>query len=86
MDPREVILYPLVSEKSIRLMESENKLTFIVSRDANKHKIKWAVEELYGVKVIKVNVVNTPKGKKKAYVKLSPEYSASEIASRIGVL
>ncbi|MHC1580952.1 MAG: 50S ribosomal protein L23, partial [Methanopyraceae archaeon] len=45
-DPHDVLLYPLATEKAMRLLEAENKLTFIVRRDANKPMIKRAVEEL----------------------------------------
>ncbi|RLI91593.1 MAG: 50S ribosomal protein L23 [Candidatus Altiarchaeales archaeon] len=86
MDPREVILYPLMGEKATNLREKENKLTFIVNKKATKKDVKEAVEKLYDVKVEKVNILNTVNGKKKAYVKLAPEYNADEIASKFGVL
>ncbi len=86
MDPLKVIKYPLVTEKAIRLMERENKLTLIVDRKATKKDIKEAVEKIFNVKVIKVNTLITPKGEKKAYVKLSPEYKAIDIATKLGVM
>ncbi|GAB6102755.1 50S ribosomal protein L23 [Thermococcus atlanticus] len=85
MDPYRVIVRPVVTEKAVSLIETENKLTFIVDRRATKSDIKRAVEEIYSVKVAKVNVVLTMRGEKKAYVKLAPEYNASEIAARIGL-
>ncbi|MCG2896579.1 MAG: 50S ribosomal protein L23 [Acidilobus sp.] len=85
-EEREVIIRPLMSEKALRLIEELNTLTFIVRRDANKHDIKRAVERLYGVKVEKVNTLITPKGEKKAYVKLSKEYKASDVAAKLGLL
>lgn len=85
-DPYGIILGIVMTEKTHRLMETENKLTFIVRRDANKTMIKRAVEELFGVKVEKVNTLITPDGRKKAYVKLKPEYSAVDVAAKIGVL
>ena len=85
-EEREVIIRPLMSEKALRLLEELNTLTFIVRRDANKHEIKRAVERLYGVKVEKVNTLITPKGEKKAYVKLSKEYKASDLAAKLGLL
>ncbi|HIE15003.1 TPA: 50S ribosomal protein L23, partial [Candidatus Bathyarchaeota archaeon] len=45
-----------------------------------------AVEELYDVKVEKVNVTITPKGRKKAFVKLHPEYKATDVAIKLGIL
>jgi large subunit ribosomal protein L23 len=85
-EEREVIIRPLMSEKALRLLEELNTLTFIVRRDANKHDIKRAVERLYGVKVEKVNTLITPKGEKKAYVKLSKEYKAPDVAAKLGLL
>ncbi len=85
-DPREVIIRPVQSEKALRLIEQHNTLTFIVRRDATKPEIKKAVEQLFNVKVVKVNTLITPRGEKKAYVKLAPEYQATEVAARLGIL
>jgi len=76
----------LATEKALNLVERENTLTFIVDMKATKHMIKRAVEELFDVKVDKVRVVITPKGEKKAYVKLSPKYKASDVATRLGII
>ena len=86
MDPHEVILYPLVTEKVMGLVERENKLVFVVDIRAGKKDIKRAVEELFDVKVESVRTLITPKGLKKAYVKLKSEYSASDLAARLGIL
>ncbi len=86
MDPQEVILYPLMTEVSSRLIETENKLVFIVNIKATKKDIKKAVEELYDVKVDKVNVTITPEGRKKAFVKLHPDYKATDVAIKLGIL
>ncbi len=84
-DPQKVILYPVTTEKAVRLVERENTVTFMVSEDANKVDIKRAVEILYGVKVKDVRTVKTFDGKK-AYVRLSPEFSADELAAKLGVI
>lgn len=86
MEPLKVIKYPLVTEKAIRLMERENKLTFVVDRNASKKDIKEAVEKIFNVKVEKVNTLITPRGEKKAYVKLSKEYKAIDVATKLGVM
>lgn len=86
MSHYKVILHALMTEKAVGLIESENKLTLIVDRKATKSDIKKAVEELYDVSVEKVNVAITSKGVKKAYVKLSPEHKASDVAIKIGIL
>ena len=80
-----IILYPIMTEDAVSLIEKENKLTFIVDRKANKILIKKAAEELYKVKVSKVNTTITTKGLKKAYIQLQPEYKASDMAIRLGI-
>ena len=85
-DPWKVLKFPHLAEKSMNMVEFENKLTFIVRREATKTQIKQAVENLFDVKVIKVQTEVTSKGAKKAYAKLSPDNSASEIASRLGMV
>ena len=58
MDPHQVILRPVISEKSYYLIESEGQYTFQVDRRANKNQIKRAVESAFDVRVQKVNTVN----------------------------
>lgn len=62
-DPRDVIIRPVVSEKSYMLLES-NVYTFVVHPDASKPEIHDAVEKIFGVKVLKVNTLNR-NGKRK---------------------
>ncbi len=62
-DPRDILLAPVVSEKSYGLLD-ENKYTFLVRPDANKTQIKQAVESVFGVKVVSVNTINR-QGKRK---------------------
>ncbi|KSW12758.1 50S ribosomal protein L23 [Pyrodictium occultum] len=81
-----IIIRPVQSEKALRLIEEQNTLTFIVARSATKHDIKRAVEQAFGVKVEKVNTLITPRGEKKAYVKLARGYNASDVAARLGML
>lgn len=80
---RDIIIRPIVTEKTMRYMDAENKVTFEVKKGANKTLIKQAVEGIFGVDVEAVNVVNVkPKTKRvgryvgktkavrKAYVKI----------------
>ena len=60
----DVIIRPDITEKSMGMIEKENKLVFIVSRKANKKIIKQAVEKLYEVKVESVYTLITPMGQK----------------------
>jgi large subunit ribosomal protein L23 len=84
-DPNEIIIRPVVTEASLEAVDDENKLIFYVVRTANKNTIKWAVESLYEVVVEKVNTLIMPTGKKKAFVRLAPEYSAAEVATNLGI-
>ena len=59
MDHRDVILRPVVSEKSYTLLD-DNAYTFVVHPDANKIEIRQAVEAIFGVRVAKVNTLNRP--------------------------
>ena len=60
-DPRDIILAPVVSEKSYSLLD-QNTYTFLVKPTANKTEIKIAIEQIFGVKVTSVNTMNR-KGK-----------------------
>ena len=85
MDPYKIVKYPLSTEKSIRLMESQNKLAFIVDIDADKEIIKKSIEEMFKVKVdnVKTYVRN---GEKRAYVKFSNQTPAIDIATQMGLM
>lgn len=85
-DPYELIRYPLATEKSIRLMESENKLIFVVDKKADKKEIKQAIEKMFKVKVDSVNTLIDFNGRKKAYVKFSSETPAVDIATQLGLI
>ena len=86
MDINEVIFYPLMTESASLMVEKDNKLIFVVNFKAGKGDIRKAVEELYEVKVSKVNLLITPQGVKKAFVKLTPEFKASDVAIKLGIL
>ena len=86
MDPHDVVKYPLSTEKSLRLMESENKLIFVVDRKAKKPEIKQAIEMLFKVKVTNVNTFISVKGDKRAYVTFSSETPAIDIATNLGLM
>lgn len=64
-DPRDVILAPVVSEKSYALLD-EGRYTFLVHPTTNKTEIKEAVQTIFGVKVVSVNTINR-KGKRKRF-------------------
>jgi len=85
-DIHSILKYPLTTEKTVKLMQEENKLVFIVDRRAKKPEIKMAVEEVFKVKVQKVNTTILPSGKKKAYLKLSLDTPAMDIATQLGLM
>ena len=85
-DPYQIIKNPLTTEKAVRLMESQNKLTFIANKSATKKEIKEAVEKIFKVKIIKVNTLITPQGVKKAYIRLSPDTPALDVATQLGLI
>lgn len=83
-DPYQIIIRPVITEKANRLRERENKYVFEVHPKANKSEVKRAIQEIFGVKVLKVNIMKVkPKPrrmrwrlgytsvKKKAIVKLA---------------
>jgi len=84
MDAYKVLIKPHLTEKSMNSIDQKNELTFVVLRTANKTQIKSAFEKLYDVKVLRVNtqIIN---GQKLAYIKLSEEDSAEDIAVKMGV-
>ena len=62
---RDIIVRPLITEKTMKLQEADNKVTFEVARGSNKTQVKIAVEEIFNVKVEKVNIMNVkPKAKR----------------------
>ena len=86
MDTAEVIFYPLMTEAASLMVEKDNKLIFVVNVKAGKNDVKKAVEQLYEVEVDRVTVLITPQGEKKAFVKLKPEFRASDVAIKLGIL
>ena len=65
MDPHQVIIRPVISEKSYNLIETENQYTFHVDRRANKNQIRAAIESAFDVKVHKVNTSNVKRKPKR---------------------
>lgn len=81
-----IILEKVISsEKMVRMIEKENLLCFETDRKVKKKEIKKEVEELFDVKVESVKTL-TRANKKRAYVKLKPEFVAADVATKIGML
>ncbi|WP_292521028.1 50S ribosomal protein L23 [Methanoculleus sp.] len=81
-----VLKYPFVTEKATMMLEGENKLQFIVQRNATKQDIKRELESAFEQDVAEVRTMMTMKGEKKAIVKFADEKAAEEILSRLGIM
>ena len=68
--PEEIIIRPIITEKTNKLMEDYKKYTFEVSLDATKHEIKYAIEKLFNVPVLKVNTIIVKPKKKRVLGKV----------------
>jgi large subunit ribosomal protein L23Ae len=86
MDKYRVIKYPLTTESAMKKIEDNNTLVFIVDVAANKRQIKDAVKAMYEISCSKVNTLIRPDGQKKAYVRLTQDYDALDVANRIGII
>lgn len=84
-DNWDVVQNPHLSEKSMDIVDRENKIVLIVNEDSTKPEIKNAVEELFDVEVEKVNTL-LQGSQKKAYVKLTEDYDAMDVATRLGMI
>jgi len=76
---------PVVTEKAVMMIESQNVLTFETSKDETKGEIKKEIEELFDVKVEKIRT-NIRLNKKYAYVKLKKEFPAIDLAMKLGLM
>lgn len=85
-DKMQTVKNPLSTEKSIRLMESQNILIFEVDKKATKDAIQKYVEDFFKAKVLKVNTRIGSDAKKRAYVKFSNETPAIDIATKLGLI
>src|SRR3989344_1773400 len=72
----QTLIHPLITEKEINMIESENKLVFVVRNNATRQEVKKAVEELYGVKVDSVNIMRDMKARKRAFVRINEKFRA----------
>ena len=85
MEQIQILKYPVSTEKCLKLMEQENKIVFIVDRKAKKLDIKKAIEEMFKVKVEKINTLIGREGKK-AYIRLTKDFNAIDIATKLGLM
>jgi large subunit ribosomal protein L23Ae len=83
MDQFRTIISPLNTESAMKKIEEHNTLVFIVDIKANKRQIREAVKRLYDVQAAKVNTLIRPDGKKKAYVRLTSDFDALDVANKV---
>lgn len=76
---------PIVTEKAVRLIESENTLVFELDKRLNKTEIKKQIEEIFNVKVEGINTL-IKKNKKYIYVKLNKDNLAIDVATKLGLI
>lgn len=64
-NPRDIIIRPIITEKTVMMQQNDNKVTFEVAKGSNKVEVRQAIEEIFNVKVEKVNMVNAAPKKKR---------------------
>lgn len=79
----QVIQYPLKTESTMGNILRHNTLVFVVHKDADKKSIRDAVKKLFKIEMKKINTSIMPDGTKKAYVVLTPNHSALDVAKKI---
>jgi large subunit ribosomal protein L23 len=84
-DAQKIIFRPYITERTFDQIARENKICFMVDNKASKTQIANAIEALYEVKVRAVNTMRSLGGKK-AFVRLVPEDSATDLASKLGLV
>ena len=77
------LVYPLSTEKALNMIDKNNTISYIVDLRSNKQDIKKEFEDTFGVKVVSVNTEITLKNTKRAYIRLKPEFKASDIARKL---
>ncbi|CAJ0758033.1 6357_t:CDS:2 [Entrophospora sp. SA101] len=86
LDKFKILKNPLNTESAMKKIEDTNTLVFIVDTRANKRQIKDAVKEMYDVDAQKINTLIRPDGTKKAYVRLTSDVEALDVANKIGFI
>merc|ERR1711990_290003 len=78
--------YPRTTESAMKKIEENNTLVFIVDVRASKVQIKEAIKKMYDIDTQKINSLIRPDGQKKAYVRLTQDYDALDVANKIGII
>ncbi|XP_955378.1 60S ribosomal protein l25, putative [Theileria annulata] len=86
LDKFSIVRYPLTTESAMKMIEELNTLVFVVDPRANKAKVAKAVSQLYDITPVHVNTLIRPDGQKKAFVRLSADQDALDVANKIGII
>merc|ERR1711967_165765 len=87
LDRYQILKYPLTTESAMKKIEENNTLVFIVDVRASKTQIKDAIKKMYEpIDVSKINTLVRPDGQKKAYVHLTQDFDALDVANKIGII
>merc|ERR1711861_117012 len=86
LDRYQILKYPLTTESAMKKIEENNTLVFIVDVRASKVQIKEAIKKMYDIDTQKINSLIRPDGQKKAYVRLTQDYDAPDVANKIGII
>ncbi len=78
-----MLQYPLATEKALNLVDKENVIVYVVDLSATKESIKKEFEDMFKVKTKSINTQRTANNTKRAYIKLAPEFKASDLAKRL---
>lgn len=85
-DEYKIITFPLTTVSALKKIQSGNTIVFVVDPKSNKNKIKNAIRKIYKVKIQRINTLIDSNGKKKAFVKLSSDFDALDVANKIGFI
>merc|ERR1711908_1407 len=87
LDRYQILKYPLTTESAMKKIEENNTLVFVVDVRASKTQIKDAIKKMYEpIDVSKINTLVRPDGQKKAYVHLTQDFDALDVANKIGII
>merc|ERR1739841_136328 len=86
LDRYQILKYPLTTESAMKKIEENNTLVFIIDVRASKIQIKEAIKKMYDIDTQKINTLIRPDGQKKAYVRLTQDYDALDVANKIGII
>eukprot|EP01027_Heterolobosea_sp_BB2_P026975 GEZU01042118.1.p2 GENE.GEZU01042118.1~~GEZU01042118.1.p2 ORF type:complete len:168 (-),score=70.86 GEZU01042118.1:74-577(-) len=85
-DQYRILKHPLTTEAAMKMIEDKNTLVFITDIQATKKDIRRSIKKMYDVKVESVNTLIRPDGQKKAFIKLTGDFDALDVANKIGII